>query len=173
MSAEPTRRHAGHDSARLRDFLLLVSLLADREPARRYELAERPLSSRRWSRRERTRPSASTEATHREHLAERADAAISQLYHQDKLLERPRRGYYRLNAAGRWEARKLPGLAKPTVRPALPAWARTAKVGRWKRYVPPASITTQAPAPFTWDAEDKDAQTKQHVDILNALNAIL
>lgn len=172
MPAVPTKRRAGRESTKLRDFLL-VSLLADREPVRRYELAERPLSSRRWSRRERTRPSASSEATHREHLAERADAAIDHLYHQDKLLERPRRGYYCLNAAGRREARKLPALPKPTVRPALPVWARTAKVGSWKRYVPPATITTHSPAPFTWDAEDKDANTQEHVDTLNTLNAIL
>src|SRR4051794_14012979 len=180
----------------LRD-LVLVTLADERGPVRRYELAERAVAAGRWPRELREQRPLATNPTHPTHLAERVDATIGQM-HRDGLLDRPRRGYYALSAVGRRRARQLtrPGQqrrsrqrARPRppeapassrhnaadegTRNALPKWAVHMPVGRWQPFEPITAPATTAPLPFTWDADDKDAGTQQHANVLNRLNEIL
>lgn len=164
-------------------------------PVRRYELAERTVAAGRWPRDLREQRPLATNPTHPTHLAERVDATIGQMY-RDGLLVRPRRGYYALSTAGRRRARKL-GKARAAVRtparaprrpvhttstraatsPAphggLPTWAVQLPVGRWQSFEPIIAPKTAAPAPSTWDAEGKDAETQEHANVLNRLNDVL
>src|SRR4051794_7096672 len=177
----------------LRD-LVLVTLADERGPVRRYELAERAVAAGRWPRELREQRPLATNPTHPSHLGERVDATIGQM-HRDGLLDRPRRGYYVLSGAGRRQARKLsrerarqvsrvpararrsaPRASSPSapngggaVGAALPRWAIRMPVGRWQPFAPISAPTTRAPQPFTWDADDKDAETQQHADVLNRL----
>lgn len=179
----------------LRD-LVLLTLADERHPVRRYELAERAAAAGRFARELREQRPLSTNPTHPTHLAERVDATIGQM-HRDGLLERPRRGYYALSSVGRRRAREL-GQARAAARkparatrtpqrttptrtaaaggaPAgpLPTWAVRMPVGRWQPFKPITAPKTKTPAPFTWDADDKDAQTQEHADVLNRLNDVL
>lgn len=180
----------------LRD-LVLLTLAHERHPVRRYDLAERAVNARRWPRELRDQKPLSPNATHRNsHLAERVDATIGQM-HRDGLLERPRHGYYTLSAAGRRQARELgpvragartpsratqaprraastrPAAASPAPAGPLPTWALQMPVGCWQPFEPITAPKTKTPEPFTWDTDEKDAQTQEHADVLNRLNDVL
>src|SRR4051794_12667152 len=115
MATVNSRIHLPHWHE-LRD-LVLVTLTDEREPVRRYELAERAVAAGRWPREVREQRPLATSPTHPTHLAERVDATIGQM-HRDGLLERPRRGYYTLSATGRRRARELGRGRAPVRRPA-------------------------------------------------------
>ena len=55
----------------------------------------------------------------------------------------------------------------------LPGWAQGLTVGTWRPFEPIAVAATHTPAPFTWDAEDKDAETREHAEVLNRLHTVL
>jgi hypothetical protein len=175
----------------LRD-LVLLTLAGERDPVRRYELAERTIAAGRWSRELRQQRPLATSPTHSTHLAERADATIGQM-HREGLLERPSRGRYKLSRDGQRRARALSdmsltkgaparavaqsprpraGLSKPTP-DLLPRWAMGMSVGRWRPFTPLAPVAKRAPAPFTWDTDAKDAETQEHADVLNRLYRLL
>lgn len=160
---------------------------------RRFDLVERIATSRDWPPQLRHQPPLATSPTHSTHLGERTDATVGRMF-ADGLLDRPRRGYYALSAAGRREARKraaatkrppgtgsLRGAARPTgaggqapsAPGPLPVWAHEIGVGRWRPFEPISAPTTAAPTPFSWDADEKDAQTQEHHDVLNRLHAVL
>jgi hypothetical protein len=180
--------------------LVLLTLRGQREPVRRYALVEHAIAARPWPAQLRDQKPLATNPTHRTHLGERVDATVGRLY-ADGLLERPRRGWYTLSAKGRREAHKLTAGATPpgggtqthppggaAAKPAgdgknsgaatgqglgLPSWAAALPVGRWRPYVPRHGLTTRPPEPFSWLADEKDAQTQQHADVLNRLYAVL
>ena len=179
---------------------MLLALVDEREPVRRFDLAEWAAALARWPKEVRDLRPLSVSAVHATLLAERADAAIAELYHREQLLLKPSHGRYELSPAGRREARRLrqAGLAKAqralgrraprasgraasreradadgTDRRMLPGWAQGLTVGTWRPFEPIAVAPTQTPAPFTWDAEDKDAEIREHAEVLNRLHTAL
>jgi hypothetical protein len=55
----------------------------------------------------------------------------------------------------------------------LPRWARELPVGSWRPYRPPLEVRSAAPEAFTWDADEKDAHTREHAEVLTRLAEVL
>jgi hypothetical protein len=55
----------------------------------------------------------------------------------------------------------------------VPDWLAGFPIGSWRPYRPPRSVRSTAPEPFTWDADEKDAHTREHADVLTRLAEVL